>query len=57
MELCYYNCFSSKVVSLGSTETPKLAVLLCHETTETNLFVSDSVETSRGYNFGCFDMN
>jgi hypothetical protein len=33
-----------KAVSFGSTETPKPAVLLFCETTETNLFVSDSVE-------------
>jgi hypothetical protein len=35
--------------SFGSTEiTPKLAVSLFHETTKTNVFVSDSVETSFG---------
>ncbi len=47
----------SKVVSFGSTETPKLAVSLFHETTETNLFVSDSVKTNFGSSFGCFGMH
>jgi hypothetical protein len=37
--LCYYCCFASKVISFGSTETPKVAVLLFHETTQlTSLF-------------------
>jgi hypothetical protein len=30
--LCYYCCFASKVIGFGSTETPKVAVLLFHET-------------------------
>ncbi len=123
MELYYYSCFASKVVSFGSTETPKLAVcyfakqpkpaslfqivtklvsvivsafsrrtkfrrtfyiflgicvstvasllkllfrfnqtsklaiLLFRETTETNLFVSDSVKIRFGSSFTCFDIN
>ncbi len=41
-------CFAYIVVSFGPTQTPKLAVQLFHETTQTNLFISDSVETSCG---------
>ncbi len=48
-----FSCFESKVVRFGSTGTLKLAVLLFRETTETSLFVSDSVKTS----FGSFDTN
>ncbi len=44
----HYSCFASKVVSFSSIETSKLAVSLFRETTEINLFVSDSVETSFG---------
>jgi hypothetical protein len=49
VELSYYSCFASnasKFVSFSSTETPKQAVSLFRDTTETNPFVSDSVETS-----------
>ncbi len=43
--LCYYSCFTSKVVvSFSSTKTPKLAGSLFCETTENNLFVLYSVE-------------
>jgi hypothetical protein len=56
--LWHYICFASKVVIYGSTETLKqLAVLLFRGTTETNLFVSDCVQTSFGSNFGLFYMN
>ncbi len=51
--VCYYSYFTSKVVGFGSTKTLKLADLLFRETTKTNLFVQDSVET----NFGSFDTN
>jgi hypothetical protein len=44
----HYICFASKVVSFGLTETPKLAVSLFRETSQTNLFVSDNFETSSG---------
>ncbi len=39
VKLCYYICFASKVVSFVSNETPKLAVSLFRETSETSLFV------------------
>ncbi len=55
--MCCHSCFGSKVVSFGSAETPKLAVLLFRETAEANLLVSDSVEMSVSSSFGCFDMN
>jgi hypothetical protein len=45
VEFSYYSCLASKFVSFG-TETPKQAVSLFRDTTETNPFVSDSVETS-----------
>jgi hypothetical protein len=48
--LCYYSCLLS-TVAFGSTKTPKLGVLLFSNTTETNLFVSDSVETIFGPGF------
>jgi hypothetical protein len=51
--LCCYSCFTSKVVSFDSTETLKPAVSLFCETTETSLFVSDSVKIS----FGFFETN
>ncbi len=44
VELCYYSCIASKVVSFGSTKTLKLAVSQFQETSETSLFVSDSVK-------------
>jgi hypothetical protein len=50
----YYSCFASNFLSFSSTETPKLAVFLFHETTETNPFVSDTVETSFGSSFDSF---
>jgi hypothetical protein len=55
--LCYYSCFTFKVDSFGSIETPKLAVSLFRETTKTNLFVSDSVKTSCGPSFSSFAIN
>ncbi len=30
--LCHHSCFAFKVVSFGSTETPKLAVSILRET-------------------------
>jgi hypothetical protein len=51
VEFFYYSRFASKVVSFGSTKTLKLAVSQFQETSETSLFVSDSVKTS----FGSFD--
>jgi hypothetical protein len=54
---CNNASFTSKVVINSLTKTPKLAVLLFRETTETNLFVSDSVNTNLGYSFDSVDMN
>jgi hypothetical protein len=42
----FFSCFASKVVCFGLTETPKLTVSLFRETTETSLFILDSVKTS-----------
>jgi hypothetical protein len=55
--LCYYSCFSSRVISLGSTKTPKQAASLFRETAETNILVSDSVKASFGSIFGSFNIN
>ncbi len=41
--LCHHSCFAPKAVSFVSIETPKLAVSLFRETSETSLFVTDSV--------------
>jgi hypothetical protein len=38
-------------------KTLKLAVLIFHETTETNLFILDSVETSFGSSVSSFCLN
>ncbi len=48
-------CIESKVVKLFVFNSA--VVLLFCETTETSLFVSDSVKTSLGSSFGSFDMN
>ncbi len=42
--MCHYSCFAFRVVSFGLAKTSKLSVLPFRETTETNLFVSDSVK-------------
>ncbi len=55
--LCHYSCLAPKVFRFGSTDALKLAVSLFRETTETNLFVSDSIETSFGSSFSFLDMN
>ncbi len=44
---------ASQVARFGSTQTPKLAVLLFRNTTETSLFVLNNVKTS----LDSFDMN
>jgi hypothetical protein len=55
--LCYYSCFASKVVRFSFPKPLKIAISLFPETSETNLFVSDSVETSFGFSFGFLDLN
>jgi hypothetical protein len=46
VELCYYSCFTSQVVSFGSTKTSKLAVSLFRETTEISPVKSSLVRQS-----------
>ncbi len=53
--LCYSHCFHPKFFLFWVQ--PKLAVSLFRETTETNLFVSNSLETSFISSYSCFDIN
>jgi hypothetical protein len=54
-QFTFFGLFRLFLLCFGSIETPKLAVSIQNRNNRNKRLVSDSVETSFGSSFGCFE--